>query len=263
MKGRIFHSPVFGPVRSRRLGASLGINLMPLRRKVCNFNCVYCECGWTPQPSSGDPGPSSLMPSPEEVTTGLEKKLQSLVREGNIPDAITFSGNGEPTLHPQFRRIVAETAGIRDRLVPGTKVCVLSNAGTLHRPGVFEGLMSADLRIMKIDSAFEKTVRLMNRPGPDYSLDRTIRHLKRFRGDFTLQTLFFYGQVGGKNVDNTTEDELKAWYSLVDELKPRQVMVYTLDRTTPAPDLKKCPYDKLQAIAEVVREKGYEVIVAG
>jgi wyosine [tRNA(Phe)-imidazoG37] synthetase (radical SAM superfamily) len=263
MDKMVFHSPVFGPIQSRRLGSSLGINLMPPARKVCNFNCIYCECGWNLPTLPDKEGLSTLLPLPQEVAQALEHNLRHLEQEGNLPDAITFSGNGEPTLHPEFRRIVGQTVSIRDQFSPGTKVCVFSNAGTLHKPGVFEGLRMADLRIMKIDSAYENTLNLINKPGLGYSLCRTIGQLKRFGGDFTLQTLFFSGYIEGKRVNNTTEEELAAWVALVDELKPRQVMVYTLDRMTPAPDLIKCPLDKLQAIAAIIREKGYEVIVAG
>ena len=258
-----FTTPVFGPIYSRRLGSSLGINLMPASRKVCNFNCIYCECGWTPDPLLQAETENSLMPGREIVTRDLEEKLHTLAGQGKAPDAITFSGNGEPTLHPDFSDIVEDTVALRNKWSPGTKVCVLSNSANLDKKGVMEGLMMADLRIMKVDSAIEKTLRLINNPGAGYSLERILSRLKRFGGDFTLQTLFFTGTIGGKEVDNTTEEELAAWYDMVNELKPRQVMVYTLDRPTPAPGLKKCPAEKMEVIAKVLKEKGIEVIVAG
>ncbi|MDY0359549.1 MAG: radical SAM protein [Bacteroidales bacterium] len=258
-----FKNPVFGPIHSRRLGSSLGINLMPATRKVCNFNCIYCECGWNPSPEHDKKGPKPYMPTPGEVAAALEEKLRDLAEKGKAPDVITFSGNGEPTLHPEFLRIVGDTVRIRNRWSPGTKVCVLSNAGTLHMPGVVEGLLQADQRIMKVDSAFETTLRIINRPGDGYSLSQTITQLKRFEGNFTLQTLFLSGHIEGKPVDNTTDEELEAWFSLVDELRPCQVMVYTLDRQTPAPGLKKCPVEKLEVIAGALRVKGYDVVVAG
>jgi wyosine [tRNA(Phe)-imidazoG37] synthetase (radical SAM superfamily) len=236
---------------------------MPATRKVCNFNCIYCECGWNPSPEHDKKGPKPYMPTPGEVAAALEEKLRDLAEKGKAPDVITFSGNGEPTLHPEFLRIVGDTVRIRNRWSPGTKVCVLSNAGTLHMPGVVEGLLQADQRIMKVDSAFETTLRIINRPGDGYSLSQTITQLKRFEGNFTLQTLFLSGHIEGKPVDNTTDEELEAWFSLVDELRPCQVMVYTLDRQTPAPGLKKCPVEKLEVIAGALRVKGYDVVVAG
>lgn len=263
MEKRVFTSPVFGPIHSRRLGSSLGINLMPSSRKVCNFNCIYCECGWNPEPLQQGKKEGSLMPGRDTVALALEEKLRMLAKEGKAPDAITFSGNGEPTLHPDFSGIVQDTMALKNKWSPGTKVCVLSNSANLDKKGVMEGLMLSDLRIMKIDSAIEKTLRLINNPEGGYSLERTVSLLKRFGGDFTLQTLFLTGSVDGKIVDNTTAQELEAWYDLAEELKPRQVMLYTLDRQTPAPGLHKCPAEKLYSIARVLKDKGTDVIIAG
>jgi len=263
MENMAFHSPVFGPIHSRRLGSSLGINLMPATRKVCNFNCVYCECGWNPEPGAGQPDLKDLIPSSEDISLALKEKLELLGRENRLPDVITFSGNGEPTLHRDFLKIMQDTVAIRNALSPDSQVCVLSNSGTLQIPGVFEGLMLADQRIMKIDSAIEETLRKINQPGKQYSLRRTVEALKRFKGDFTLQTLFFSGTVDGAVVDNTTEKELEAWYALLDELGPKEVMVYTLDRPTPLGGLKKCSVQKLQAIAREAEHKGIKTVVAG
>jgi wyosine [tRNA(Phe)-imidazoG37] synthetase (radical SAM superfamily) len=263
MENTAFHSPVFGPIHSRRLGSSLGINLMPATRKVCNFDCVYCECGWNPQPNADQPDLKDSIPSPGEISHALEEKLKKLARENRLPDVITFSGNGEPTLHRDFLKIMQDTVAIRNALSPGSQVCVLSNSGTLQIPGVFEGLLLADQRIMKIDSAIEETLQKINQPGKQYSLRRTVEALKRFKGDFTLQTLFFSGMIDGSEVDNTTEKELEAWYALLDELGPEEVMVYTLDRPTPLGGLKKCSVQKLQAIAGEVEKKGIKTVVAG
>jgi len=262
MENRIFHSPVFGPIHSRRLGSSLGINLMPVARKVCNFDCVYCECGWNPQPVAGQPDLNELVPSAKEVAVALEEKLKNLAGENKLPDVITFSGNGEPTLHRDFLKIMQDTVAIRDVLSPDSQVCVLSNSGTLQIPGVIEGLLLADQRILKIDSAIEKTLQKINRPGKGYSLLRTVEALKRFEGDFTLQTLFFSGMIEGTQVDNTTEKELEAWYGLLDELGPKEVMVYTLDRPTPLEGLQKCSPDTLETIAREVEKKGIKTVVA-
>ncbi len=262
MENMAFHSPVFGPIHSRRLGSSLGINLMPPTRKVCNFDCVYCECGWNPQPLAGQEDLNELIPSPKEIFVALEEKLKKLGKEDKLPDVITFSGNGEPTLHRNFLKIMQDTVAIRNILSPGSQVCVLSNSGTLQIPGVFEGLLMADQRIMKIDSAIGKKLQKINRPGKGYSLQRTVDALKRFKGDFTLQTLFFSGMIDGSEVDNTTEKELNAWYTLLDETGPREVMVYTLDRPTPLEGLKKCPLEKLLDIAREVEKKGIKTVVA-
>ncbi|HRW95349.1 MAG TPA: radical SAM protein [Bacteroidales bacterium] len=262
MENRTFYSPVFGPVHSRRLGSSLGINLMPATRKVCNFDCVYCECGWNPQPIPGQPPLNALVPSAEEVAVALEEKLKNLARENNLPHVITFSGNGEPTLHRDFLKIMRDTVAIRNVHSPGSQVCVLSNSATIQIPGVFEGLLLADQRIMKIDSAIEETLQKINRPGKGYSLERAVEALKRFKGNFTLQTLFFSGMVDGIQVDNTTERELEAWYGLLDELAPKEVMVYTLDRPTPLEGLQKCSFAKLETIAREVEKKGIKTVVA-
>jgi wyosine [tRNA(Phe)-imidazoG37] synthetase (radical SAM superfamily) len=262
MENMAFHSPVFGPIHSRRLGCSLGINLMPATRKVCNFDCVYCECGWNPQPVAGQQDLNELIPSPEGIAVALEEKLKKLASGNRLPNVITFSGNGEPTLHRDFLKIMQDTVATRNALSPGSQICVLSNAGTLNIPGVFEGLLMADQRIMKIDSAIEETLQKINRPGKGYSLERTVEALKRFKGDFTLQTLFLSGIIDGTMVDNTTEQELEAWYGLLDKTAPREVMVYTLDRPTPLEGLKKCSAEKLQAIAREVQKKGIKTVVA-
>ncbi|MFA5302805.1 MAG: radical SAM protein [Bacteroidales bacterium] len=262
MENRNFYSPVFGPIHSRRLGSSLGINLMPATRKVCNFDCVYCECGWNPQPDANQPDLKDTIPSPGEISHALEEKLKKLAKENRLPNVITFSGNGEPTLHRDFLKIMQDTVAIRDVLSPDSEICVLSNSGTLQIPDVFEGLLLADRRIMKIDSANEDTLQKINRAGKGYSLRRTVEALKGFSGDFTLQTLFFSGMIDGTEVDNTTDKELEAWYGLLDELGPKEVMVYTLDRPTPLEGLKKCSPQKLQDIAREVEKKGIKTVVA-
>lgn len=260
----LFHDPVFGPIHSRRLGTSLGINLMPTQRKICNFNCIYCECGWNkPHEDKDKDLPGFRLPSVHEVVDSLDKKLASMKAAGLAPDVITFSGNGEPTGHPHFLTIMKQTIKLRDTYFPGAQVCVLSNSGYLDRPGVMEGLMLADKRIMKIDSAFSPTVAAINQPAASYSLEKTIEHLKRFDGFFTLQTLFLSGEYNGSVIDNTTPEEVDGWLEVVAKLRPREVMVYTLDRETPAPGLKKCSREKLEAIAARVRAMGINVQVAG
>ena len=260
MEGNILRNSVYGPVTSRRLGCSLGVNILPLRAKVCNFDCLYCECGWNAAPyvPAQHTGWKS---NANEILHVLEKRIEELVAAGTIPQIITFSGNGEPSLHPDFLQLVKGTTAIRDRLLPGVKVGIFSNSGMLDKPGVFEALQLADERFMKLDSAREETVRLINRPQAGYTVAKTIERLKRFGGDFTLQTLFFRGTFEGQLIDNTTPDELEGWFNVVDELKPQKVMVYTLDRKTPAKDLQKCPSETLHQIAAALEKRGIQVLL--
>ncbi|HHV40291.1 MAG: radical SAM protein [Bacteroidales bacterium] len=251
---------VYGPVTSRRLGRSLGINILPVERKLCNFDCIYCERGWNPRPYHKEEG-RTLLTSAKDILHILEERIEELAQEGTLPNVVSFSGNGEPTLHPEFPDIIKGTLAIRDRWMPGVKVCVFSNSGTLDRPGVFEALTMADGRFMKLDSAREETVQLINRPQPGYTVAKAVEQLKKFEGNFTLQTLFFKGTFAGQTVDNTTPEELDAWFFLVEELKPWRVMVYTLDRKTPAEGLIKCPSEKLHEIAARLKAKNIPVLM--
>lgn len=229
----------------------MGINLMPATRKCCNFNCIYCECGWN------DPGSvSGHLPTVEEFSLALEAKLKELQAQGIVPDVFTYSGNGEPTSHPDFLPIMRRTVALRDTYFPKAQVCVLSNSGFIHRPAVVEALMLADKRILKVDSAIDSTVAAINQPVPSYSLAATIEGLKRFDGNFTLQTLFMSGSFGGKEIDNTTDVEVAAWLDMVKVLHPREVMIYTLDRETPAEGLFKCPVERMRQIAASVQALG-------
>lgn len=254
----LFKKIVFGPIHSRRLGLSLGINLLSTQRKYCNFNCIYCECGWNPRGV-----PAGLFPQVSEVSQALEDKLKSLNANHVKPDALTFSGNGEPTLHPRFLEIVRETRRLRDLYMPEAKICVLSNAGMIHKPEVFEALLLADRRILKLDSAFEDTLYTINQPNADYSMQRTLEYLRKFQGRFTLQTLFLRGRHSERSFDNTAPREVEAWLKIVSELRPEEVMVYTLDRATPEKNLEKIPLPQLEGIAQKVREMNIPVTVAG
>lgn len=254
----LFDSVVFGPVRSRRLGVSLGINLLPGDRKWCSFNCIYCECGWT------DEGPyvKEGYPSRALVREELEKKLLEMAADGMRPDAITFAGNGEPTLHPDFAGVIDDTVALRGRLAPEALIAVLSNSSTLDDPSVFEALQKVDQNILKIDSARERTVRLLNQPGGDFSLERAIENIARFRGRFILQTLFVRGVYRGVEVDNASPGEVADWLALVGRLRPGMVMVYTIARDTPSEGLYKVPPVELDDIAARVRLLGLKVQVS-
>lgn len=252
----LFDQVIFGPVWSRRLGESLGINLLPIGRKYCNFNCIYCECGLTPHELKSD-----SMPDVATVKKLLDDKLQELHQEKGYLDAITFAGNGEPTLHPRFSEIMDQTIESRNRLFPSAKIAVLSNATTIQSDHTFQTLLKADLSILKLDSAIEDTLRLINCPGESYSLDRTIEALKRFKDKLIIQTLFLRGHFQGKTVDNTTEHELDAWLTVLKSLQPQSVMIYSLARDTAVKGLEKVEAEEIDQIADRVREIGLNVQV--
>ena len=254
----LFGEIVFGPVKSRRLGVSLGINLLPGDRKWCSFNCIYCECGWTSKKPFSEKG----FPSRRMVRDKLEERLLLMREKGEKPDAITFAGNGEPTLHPSFAAIIADTVVLRDRLAPEATIAVLSNGTMLDDPSVFKALGMADQNILKIDSAKEETVRLLNQPGDNFSFDKLVGNYLRLEGRFILQTLFVRGVYKGTEVDNATEEELQLWLQLVERLNPQMVMVYTIARDTPVRGLRKVPAEELYSIAARVEKLGIEVQVS-
>ncbi len=257
MATSLYHDIIFGPVRSRRLGLSLGVNLLPLESKLCSFNCIYCECGWT------EKGIKPRFNSREDVARMLEAKLKEMTAEGNPPDVITFAGNGEPTMHPDFESIIDDTLRIRDLYAPAAKVSVLSNATMIGRESVRRALLRVDNNILKLDSAFDDTVRLIDDPLGSYSVADTVANMKLFEGRLTVQTMFLRGKYNGQTIDNTTEREVSAWLELLGEIRPREVMVYSLDRDTPAPDLEKVDKDELNAIAERVRALDIKCLAAG
>ena len=250
----LFDSIVYGPIRSRRLGVSLGVNLMPTTAKLCTFDCVYCECGWN-QPIS-----HPQIPTREQVRDALEYQLSTLDVQ---PDVITFSGNGEPTLHPDFLGIIQDTCALRDQYCPNAKVSVLSNSTQLGRKDVVEALLLCDNRILKLDSAIDTTMQLIDKPVNQHlTVAQIVQWLSLFEGNFTLQTCFLRGEYEGRVIDNTTPEELSAWYQIVDILHPKQVMIYVIDRATPLQTLSKVPADEMEAIAAPLREKGIDVIVS-
>ena len=250
----LFGSIVYGPIRSRRLGVSLGINLMPTTAKLCTFDCVYCECGWN------QPVLHPNLPIREEVRIALESQLSIAVEP---IDVITFSGNGEPTLHPDFLGIIQDTCALRDQHCPNAKVSVLSNSTQLGRTDVIEALRLCDNRILKLDSAIDATMRLIDKPvNAQLTVKQIAQWLSIFDGDFTLQTCFLRGEYQGQTIDNTTPEELTAWYKMVDYLHPKQVMIYVIDRVTPLETLEKIPAETMEKIAIPLREKGINVIVS-
>ena len=250
----LFDSIVYGPIRSRRLGVSLGVNLMPTNAKLCTFDCVYCECGWN-QPVS-----HPVLPTREQVREALAEKLVSIA---NTLDVITFSGNGEPTLHPDFLGIIQDTCALRDQYCPQAKISVLSNSTQLARPDVVEALRLCDNRILKLDSAIDATMQLIDKPvNLRLTVEQIVEWLSVFNGDFTLQTCFLRGEYHGQIIDNTTTQELSAWYAMIERLQPKQVMIYVIDRATPLQTLSKVPAHEMQAIAAPLIEQGIDVVVS-
>lgn len=193
----------------------------------------------------------------------LESVLGEMVEAGTPPDVLTFAGNGEPTMHPDFEEIVDGVIALRDRLAPSAKVSVLTNATMLHRESVRRALRRVDNPILKLDSAFDATAQLIDKPLGHYSIGEVVEQMKLFQGECIVQTMFLRGEFEGQRVDNTTPEEVEAWLRLVEEISPRSVMVYTIDRDTPAPNLEKVPVEELRAIAERVRALGIECSVAG
>lgn len=242
---------IYGPVHSRRLGLSLGVNLLPLRSKLCSFDCVYCECGWNAEHR----GPAAFN-SRGDVRAALGHVLEQMAAEGRLPDVITFAGNGEPTLHPDFEGVIDDTMALRDRLSPLSKVSVLSNATRIGEESVRRALMRVDNNILKLDSAFDETVRAMNNPCGDYSVRRTVELMKEFGGALTVQTMFLRGECGGRSFDNTTEREVSAWIELLKEIAPRSVMVYSIARDTPCHTLERVAHEELVNIAGRVEAAG-------
>lgn len=253
----LFNTIVYGPIHSRRLGISLGMNIMPTDVKVCTFDCIYCECGFNQAVSH------PTLPTREQVREALEQTLSPYFSTPLPPiDVITFSGNGEPTLHPDFLGIIEDTCALRDRYCPQAKVSVLSNSTQLSRDEVVQALRLCDNRILKLDSAIDETMRLIDAPvNKQLTVRQIVEQLSLFHGDFTLQTCFLRGQVGDVAVNNTTEEELAAWYKVVKQLKPKQIMIYVIDRATPVKTLEKISKEQMNAIAEPLRKEGFDVIV--
>ncbi len=255
----LFDRTVFGPVISRRLGESLGINLLPNNRKICNFNCIYCECG--PTYSSRITG--FEIPSRAEVRERLESRLKGIKKNGPLIDTITFAGNGEPTLHPDFPGIIDDTIGLRSMYLPQINIAVLSNATLIGDSKIFKALNKVDLNILKLDSGFKETNKIINCPLSLFDLDKTIEYLKKFQGNLIIQTLFFRGIYNGKEIDNTTEKEVTRWLEVINEIKPESVMIYTIARDTPNKGLHKIPLEELVDISRKAEKLGIRTHISG
>jgi len=256
----LFDEIIFGPVKSRRLGVSLGINLLPTKNKFCNFNCVYCECGLT-----GDSERTKeSLPGRVDVFKALEKKLSEMKATNEPPDVITYAGNGEPTLHPEFTGIIDDSIILRDKYFPEAKIAVLSNATTIKNEAIKAALLKVDKNILKLDSAFDATVKIHNQPKVSPDVKGLIDTLASFNGKVIIQTLFLRGTFNGKTVDNTTPAEINAWIEALKIIKPSEVMIYTISRDTPeGGNLSKVPVRELREIAARVEKLGIITQVSG
>ena len=243
----IYPSPIFGPVQSRRLGISLGINLLPADGKVCSFDCIYCECGF-----NEDHRPQQPLPTREEVATALERKLQQMQEDGQMPDVLTFAGNGEPTCHPHFAEIIDDTIRLRDQYCPQAKVSVLSNSTMIHRQAVHDALMRVDNNILKLDTVDIDFIRQVDHPNGTYDVNAIMERMKAFDGHISSQTMF----LKGPGIDNTTDHYVAPWLEAVKAIKPQQVMIYTIDRETPDQSLRKATHEELDAIRDRVIAAG-------
>ena len=265
----IYPSPVFGPVHSRRLGISLGINLLPADGKVCSFDCIYCECGF-----NEDHRPTLPLPTREEVAAKLEEKLQQMAAEGQLPDVLTFAGNGEPTCHPHFPEIIDDVIRLRDQYCPKAKVSVLSNSTMIHRQAVHDALMRVDNNILKLDTVDPIYIYKVDHPNGTYDVEKIIDRMKAFNGHIIIQTMFMRGEIrregvrregvrsqesgvrSQESVDNTGEEYVGPWLEAVKAIKPQQVMIYTIDRETPTQGLLKATHEQLDAIRDSVIAAG-------
>lgn len=251
----LFHSTIFGPIHSRRLGVSLGVNLSPADGKVCSFDCIYCEAGYNAQ-GTGQTG----LPSRQEVARLLEDKLRSMSENGETLDVITFSGNGEPTLHPEFPGVIDDTLALRDRYYPGAQVSVLTNSTRIFDPAVAKALKKVDNNILKLDSAIEPTMRAIDEPvSSKFTTEAVIEALRQFEGTGIIQTMLLRGEHNGRRIDNTTPEEIDALIEAYRKIGPREVMLYSLDRSTPEERLERVPHKELEVIAEKVRQAGINV----
>ena len=244
---------VFGPIHSRRLGSSLGINLLPRTGKLCNFDCIYCECGWNRDGRTTEP-----LPAVSDLQETLEATLRDCLEKGTGIDSITFSGDGESTLHPCFGEMIDVTLSLRDRFFPEAKVSVLSNATRLGDEKVFQALRKVDNPILKLDAPTPALAALVNKPVGKYDPAFIVKALESFEGDFILQTMF----LRSDNFDSASQQVLGPWKDIVRHLRPRQVMVYSLDRETPQKGLVKYDRETLQNLVKDLTDEGINITFA-
>ena len=253
----LYPSPVFGPIHSRRLGISLGINLLPKGGKLCSFDCIYCECGF-----NADHRPHNPLPTVEEIEKSLRVKLDELTRQDVKPDVLTFAGNGEPTLHPKFPQVVDRVIAVRNELCPNAKVSILSNATRILHLEIRAALLKFDNNILKLDTVNADYIRKVDRPTGMYDVEAIIEELCKFEGHLIIQTMFMKGTMNNESVDNTTDEYVLPYLETLDRIRPRKVMIYTIDRETPTHHLEKASHEELNRIADKIRALGLECSVS-
>ncbi len=252
----LFDQIAFGPIKSRRFGLSLGINLLPLDNKICNFDCIYCECGWTDLKNV-----TNKFNNKTDILDAINVKLKGMKEEGVKPDAITFAGNGEPTMHPDFSEIIDATIQLRNQYFPDVKLVVLSNATLIGNKDVFEALQKTDIKVLKLDAGTNELFRLIDQPRASKDISWYVEKLKDFHGELYIQTIFLTGLHNGKNVDNTSDAEVNAWLGHLKEIKPAHVMLYTIDREPPSGTIKKVSKEMLDTICSKVKDAGISAAV--
>lgn len=256
MGGFLFDEIIFGPVSSRRLGVSLGVNLLPTDYKFCTFDCIYCECGWTKKAEK-----KVILPTRSEIYDRLKQVLIERAEKKLPIDSITFAGNGEPTLHPDFTEIIEDTIQLRNLFFPKALITVLSNASLIHNTKIIQALLKVDKNILKLDAGTESTFQAINQPNGNLTLNQVVDYLKKFKGKLIIQTLFVQGFNQHKGIDNTIETEVNAWLKLVQKINPQQVILYPIERETPEKSIQKVNTQILNAIAEKVQAIGFKTEV--
>lgn len=252
----LFDKTIFGPIKSRRFGDSLGINLLPTDYKLCNLDCIYCECGWTLTPNQ-----KVELKSYDEIAEEFENYLIQALKDDTNIDSFTFAGNGEPTVHPDFPKVIDLAISLRNKYYPKANVSVLSNGILINKKEIRDALHKVDLPVLKLDAGTDKTYHLIDRPKTKRTLEYLVKYYKELAGKVVVQTLFLTGEYNGEKFDNTTEEEVSAWIKLVQEINPSDVMIYSLERDTPADNLKKIEIEKLQEIADRLVEVGVKASV--
>ncbi|MBN8692076.1 MAG: radical SAM protein [Bacteroidetes bacterium] len=252
----LFDKIVFGPIVSRRFGKSLGINLLPLDNKVCNFNCIYCECGWTNLKNT-----KVKYTSYGDIVSAMQIKFKELGQKADLPDVITFAGNGEPTMHPQFLRIIEDTIRLRNLYMPKVKIVILSNGVLMNKPDVLEALLKVDLCVMKFDAGNDKLFKVIDQPLNNKSIDWYVQNLKKLEDKLIIQSIFLKGMFKNEYINSTDESNLNDWLNYIKQLHPNEVMIYTIDRETPAKELQKIPSETLSNIALRVNDAGIKAKV--
>jgi wyosine [tRNA(Phe)-imidazoG37] synthetase (radical SAM superfamily) len=242
---------IYGPINSRRLGRSLGINLLPTTFKLCPFNCIYCQYGWTEAHTDDASKYGDDLPSTGQV----KEKLEGWLKKDQKVSYITFSGNGEPCLHPKFDKMVQIASKLRDKYVPQARLAVLSNSTCLAKNSVLEGLKKLDVRIMKLDCGSEETFREVNRPHQNVKYEEVIQGLRDL-DHIIIQSVFMDGETN--NIEN---EDIEKWIEQLNYIRPTEVQIYSIDRPSADQALRLVEKGRLEEIAQkAARVLGIKVI---